>query len=274
MTPAVGISARIRRPGQLAVGGAVVLVVVALGLLAPLLASHDPLEQISGANLLPPGADHLLGTDELNRDVFSRVLYGVRTTLLVLVTAVPIGAAVGIAIGLLAAVSGIADTVSARVFDVVLAFPAVILAITVAAIRGPGTATVIIAIAITEIPIFGRLARNEATRVIAAPYVESARLSGASTWWTLRTHVLPNAIEPLVVQFALSLSLAVFVESAMSFIGVGVRPPDPSLGSILADGVYAWDVNPGHPLGPLVMIALLSLGFLLIAQGLGRRRRD
>lgn len=260
-------------PGQLIAGLILVGIVVIPALLLPLFPIRNPLEQVTGANLLPPSLDHPLGTDELNRDIFSRVIHGARTTLLVLVISVPIGALIGTIIGLAAATNRFVHAISARVFDVILAFPAIILAITVTAIRGPGISTVIIAIALCEIPVFGRLVRNEAVRALHQPYVESAQLAGASTRWTVTRHVLPNSIEPTIVQLALSLSLAVFVESAMSFIGVGVRPPEPSLGSILAEGVYTWDVNPGYPLGPLVIIATLSLGFLLIAQGLGGRRR-
>ncbi|SIS22742.1 ABC transporter permease [Williamsia sterculiae] len=264
---------RRRIPVTLVVGLVLIAVVVACGLLAPVLAGHDPLRQVPGENLLSPSGSHPLGTDELDRDVFARVLYGIRTTLTVLVIAIPIGAVVGTLLGLLAASGRIADTVTSRAFDVVFAFPAIILGITVTALRGPGIATVIIAIAITEIPLFGRVMRASALRVRTQPYVESARLAGASKVRIVRSHVLPNAVEPLIVQIALSLSLAVFVESAMSFIGVGVRPPRPSLGSTLAEAVYNWDVNPGYPLGPLVTIVALSLGFLLIAQGVGEVRR-
>lgn len=254
---------------SLVAGLAMVGVVVVLGLAASLLTSYDPLQQIVGANLLPPSSSHLLGTDELNRDVWSRVLYGIRTTLTVLIISVPIGAVIGIVLGLLSMSNRVLDTISARAFDVILAFPALILAITVTAIRGPGITTVIIAIAITEIPVFGRITRSAALRVAEQPYVESARIVGGSNLWVLRQHILPNSTEPLVVQLALSLSLAVFIESAMSFIGVGVRPPQPSLGSILAEAVYSWDVNAGYALGPLIAIVVLSLGFLLIAQGFG-----
>lgn len=265
---------RARRPTTTTLLGlGLVGLVVLAGVVGPWVISGDPLAQIAGQYLRPPSTAHLLGTDELDRDVLARTLAGVRTTLLIAIVAVPIGAIVGITLGLLSTTSRWTDLLVARVFDVVLAFPAVILAIAVAAVRGPGPVTVIAAVAITEIPLFGRLARTAAMRVLAQPYVESARLAGASPTRILRDHVVPNSAEPLLVQAALSLSLAVFVESALSFLGVGVRPPQPSLGSMLAGGVYSWDANPAYPLGPAVVIVALSLGFLLIARGIGGTRR-
>ena len=122
--------------------------------------------------------------------------------------------------------------------------------------------------------IFGRMVRGQVLAVRELPYVESAQVIGAGPWWVLRTHVLPNALEPLGVQVALSMSVAVFVESAMSFVGIGVRPPEPSLGSIIADAVPNLDANPAFAIGPLAVVAALVLGFLLVAQALGRARRS
>jgi len=261
-------------PSALVTGLALVSIVVLLGVAAPLLTEYGPTRQVPGANLLTPGPAHPLGTDELDRDVLSRVLYGIRTSLTVLVVAVPIGALTGVVVGLAAASNRVLDTVTSRVFDVVLAFPALILAIAVTAVRGPGIVTVMIAISIAEVPVFGRIARGEALRIGGSAYVESSRLVGGSPIWILARHVLPNSLEPLTVQAALSLSLAVFIESGMSFVGVGVRPPQPSLGSVLATAIDNWAANPAYALGPLVAITVLCLGFLLIAQGFGRCRRE
>lgn len=255
--------------------GLIIIAVIALaGIFAPLLAPYDPLEQISGANLLSANADHWLGTDQVNRDVFSRVLYGIRVNLLIAFIAVPIGAVVGGLIGLVSTLHPAADTAAQRVFDVVLAFPALILAITLAAIIGPGAFTVGVVIVLAELPIFGRLIRTSVLKVREQPFVEAAEVIGAGRLWILRTHVLPNSLEPIGVQVALSLSLAVFVESAMSFIGIGVRPPEPSLGSIISDSIPNLDINAAFAVGPLVVVAGLVLGFLLIAQGIGRERRS
>lgn len=260
--------------GQGLAGVIVVGVIAASGIFAPLLAPFDPLEQISGANLLGPSSTHWLGTDQVNRDVLSRVLYGIRVDLVIAFVAVPIGAVVGGLIGLLSTLHPAADTAAQRVFDVVLAFPALILAITLAAIIGPGAFTVGVVIVLAEVPIFGRLVRTSVLRVREQPYVEAAEVIGAGRVWILRMHVLPNSLEAVGVQVALSLSLAVFVESAMSFIGIGVRPPEPSLGSIISESIPNLDVNAAFAVGPLVVVAALALAFLLVAQGIGRERRS
>ncbi len=262
-----------KAPRTLVVGSVILAVIVVAGLAAPLLAPFDPLRQIPGANLLPPGREHLLGTDELNRDVLSRVLYGVRTSLIVILSAVPLAALVGVVLGLASTANRVADTLLARISDVVLAFPALILAILLTALRGPGTATVILAIAIAEAPVFLRLTRAEVLRLRGAAFAESARIAGASPGTVLTKHVLPNALEPLGVQLALALSLGVFVESGLSFVGVGVRPPTPSLGSVLAGAVHNWDANAAYAWGPLVAIVALSLALLLVARGFAGWRR-
>lgn len=259
--------------GQGLAGVLLVVVVGVAGLLAPWLAPFDPNQQISGANLLGPSAEHWFGTDTVNRDVFSRVLHGIRINLQIIFIAVPIGAILGSLLGLVSTMHSAVDVVAQRVFDVVLAFPALILAIALAAIVGPGALTVGIVIVVAEIPVFGRNVRTQVLRIRELPFVEASEVIGASRWFTLRTHVLPNAMEPLAIQLALSMSVAVFVESAMSFIGIGVRPPEPSLGSIVADAVPNLDINAAFAIGPLVVIAALVLGFLLIAQALGSARR-
>jgi peptide/nickel transport system permease protein len=259
--------------GQGLVGVLLVAVVAVAGLLAPWLTSFGPNEQIAGANLLGPSAEHWLGTDHLNRDLLTRVLAAIRINLIIVFVAVPVGAAIGALAGLLSSVHPAADVVTQRVFDVILAFPALILAIMLAAIIGPGVSTVVLVIIAAEIPIFGRLIRTAILKVREQPYVEAAEVIGAGNWWILRKHVFPNAAEPLGVQIALSMSVAVFVESAMSFIGIGVRPPDPSLGSIISESIPNLDINAAFAIGPLVVVAALVLGFLLIAQALGRARR-
>lgn len=262
------------KPSRTLVGGlALLAVLLLLGLAAPLLAPEDPLRQIPGANLLPPGGGHPLGTDDLNRDILSRVLFGIRTSLLVIFSAVPLAAVLGVALGLASTTNRVVDTLLARISDVVLAFPALILAILLTALRGPGTVTVVLAIAVAETPVFLRLTRAEVLRLRGTAYAEAARVAGASTGTVLTKHVLPNALEPLAVQVALALSLGVFVESGLSFVGVGVRPPTPSLGSVLAGAVNNWDANAAYAWGPLLAIVALSLALLLTARGFAEVRR-
>ncbi|WP_329412914.1 ABC transporter permease [Nocardia vinacea] len=261
------------RSGQGLLGLSLVVVIALAGILAGVLALYDPIVQIPGANLLGPSGDHWLGTDHLNRDVFARVLYGIRIDLIIVFVAVPLGALAGALAGLLASSNPVADVVAQRIFDVILAFPSLIFAIALAAITGPGIHAVIAVIIAVEIPVFGRQIRTAILQVREQPFVEAAEVIGAGSWWNLRKHVLPNVVEPLSVQLALSMSVAVFVEGAMSFIGIGVRPPDPSLGSIIAESISNLDANAAFAIGPLVVVAGLTLGFLLIAQALGRARR-
>ncbi|MFW0786034.1 ABC transporter permease [Gordonia sp. CPCC 206044] len=256
------------------IGTVLILLVVLLGTLGPLLTPFGADEQIDGAYLLGPSADHWLGTDDVNRDLVTRVLYGIRIDLLIIFIAVPIGAMLGTLIGLSSVAHPASDVIAQRAFDIILAFPALILGITLTAILGPGAVTVGIVIAIAEIPVFGRLTRTAVLRIREMPYVEAARVSGASTSRVLLRHVLPNSLEALAVQFALSLSLAVFIEGGLSYLGIGVNAPTPSLGSILAAGNGYLETNPWFSIGPLLVISALVLGFYLVAQSISRDRRN
>ena len=261
------------RHGRGLVGLVLVGIVVALGVLAPLLAPYSPTEQIKDANLIGPGSEHWLGTDEVNRDVLSRTLYGIRADLVVVFAAVPLGAALGVLIGLVTSWWRITDVIAQRVFDVLLAFPALILGILLSAFLGPGLSTVGVVIVAIELPVFGRLVRTSLRTVREMPFVEASQVVGASPWWVLRRHVLPNSLEPLTVQLAVSMSVAVFIEGAMSFLGLGVRPPQPSLGSLIKDGVRLMYDAPFFAVGPLALVVALVLGLLLISQSLSEARR-
>ena len=246
---------------------------VALGVLGPLLAPYGSNEQIPGANLLGPGGRHWLGTDELNRDIWSRTLNGIRVDLVVVFAAVPIGAALGVLLGLVTSWWSVTDVIAQRAFDLLLAFPALILGILVTAFRGPGVVTVAVVIIAVELPVFGRLIRTSVRTVREMPFVEAAQVVGARPGWVLRKHVLPNSLEPLTVQLAVSMSVAVFIEGAMSFLGLGVRPPEPSLGSLIKDGVRLMHDAPFFAVGPLAVVVALVLGLLLISQSLAEARR-
>lgn len=275
--PAAGTGRRSPFTGLLHGRGLVGLILLALlvlaGVAAPLLAPYPPNLQLDDANLLQPSLHHLLGTDYVNRDVFSRTLYGLRTDLIIVFIAVPIGAVLGTVLALAGTVNGAVDVALQRMFDIVLAFPALILAIGLAAVTGTGIQTVIAVIAIVETPIFGRMLRSSILRVRSLPFVEAAETIGAGRIWVLRRHVLPNAAEPIGVQLAVSLSVGVFVESAMSFLGIGVQPPAPSLGSLISDGINYADNNVAFVLGPLAAVIILVLSLQLLAQALGSARR-
>ena len=259
--------------GRGLVGLVLVGIVVVLGFAAPLLAPYSPDEQIPGANLLGPSSTHWLGTDEVNRDVFSRMVHGIRVDLLVVFLAVPLGAILGSLVGLVTSWWRITDVLTQRVFDVILAFPSLILAIALSAFLGPGLWTVVIVIVAAELPVFGRLVRTSLRTVREMPFVEAAEVVGAGPLWVLRRHVLPNSLEPLTIQLAVSMSVAVFIEGAMSFLGLGVRPPAASLGSLIRDGVRTMYDAPFFAVGPLLVVVALVLGLLLISQALAESRR-
>ncbi len=256
------------------VGTVLVLAVIGIGVFGPLFASYAPDQQIDGAYLLAPSTDHWLGTDDVNRDVLSRVLSGIRVDLTLIAVAVPAGAVIGTLIGLLGVSIARADGLVQRVFDVILAFPALILGIALVAVLGPGAVTVGIVIAVAEIPVFGRLVRTSVLRIREQPYVEAARVSGAGTGRIVFRHVLPNSVEALGVQFALSLSLGVFISGALSYLGIGVVPPTPSLGGLLAAGNGYLETNPWISIGPLIVVSALVLGLYLIAQSISSDRRS
>ncbi|MFB6888094.1 ABC transporter permease [Kitasatospora sp. NPDC056327] len=250
-------------------GLALVGAVALAGLLAPLLTGHDPDAQGPLA-LAGPSAEHPFGTDDLGRDLFSRVLHGIATDLALIFGAVPVGALLGSALALLAASHRWADVAVQRAFDLVLAFPGLILALAITAVLGPGRWPVFLVIALAEIPLFGRQLRSGILVQREREYALAARVGGASRFRVLLRHVLPNAVDPLIVQTAVALSVGVFIEGAMSFLGLGVRPPEPTLGSILSQSVGYLSTHPTFAAAPLAATTALVLGFTLIAEALNR----
>lgn len=269
--------ARDRRPGRLralrspglAVGLVLVVVLLAAGLFAPLVAPYSPTAQGPDA-LIGPSAAHLLGTDEFGRDLLSRMLYGLRYDLLASLVAVPIGAAVGIVIGLATGLARWLDTVTQRVFDVLLSFTALIMGVTIAAITGAGVFAILLTVGLVNVPLFGRLTRSSVMSQRQRDYVVAAAVVGNGPVRVLVRHVLPNSLSSLIVQAALSMSTAVFIEGSMSFVGIGVRPPAPSLGSLLQGSTNFLSQNPWYAIGPMIAVVLLVVGFQLIADGLTR----
>ncbi|MDT0345926.1 ABC transporter permease [Streptomyces litchfieldiae] len=267
---------RARNPylnGLLSPRGITGLIIVGLlalaGLLAPALADFAPTAQSDQA-LHSPGGAHPLGTDEVGRDLFSRVLHGIRNDLAIILIAVPVAALAGSLLALLATASRAADAVVQRFFDLVLAFPGLILALAITAIMGPGFLPVVIVIALAETPGFGRVLRAGILVQREREYAVAARVGGAGRARVLIRHVLPNAVDPLIVQLAISLPVAVFIEGAMSFLGVGVRPPEPTLGSVLSQSMPYLSSHPWYAAAPLITVTGLVLGFTLIAEALNK----
>ena len=219
--------------------------------------------------LQAPSLTHWLGTDELGRDVLSRVLVAVQASMRIAVTSVALALVVGVAIGVLAGYrGGWLDTVLMRVVDVMFAFPVLLLALAVVAILGPGMTTTILAIGIVYTPIFARVARASTLGVRTEPYVRMSQAMGTGDGYILRRHILPNISGPLIVQTSLSLAFAILSEAALSFLGLGIQPPQPSLGRMIFDSqgfvTMAWwmAVFPG------AAIFVIVLAFNLFGDGL------
>jgi peptide/nickel transport system permease protein len=281
-TPAVAITvtrrgSRVRRleralGGRVALIGATLLLALAvLALLAPLIAPHDP-EQIDSARVLAgPDLSHPFGSDQLGRDVLSRVLFGLRTSLGVAIGSVALAMLVGIPLGLIAGYrGGWADSVIMRPVDLLLALPALLLAVSLIAILGEGSLVALVAIAIIYLPILARVVRSSAIVVRERPYVTAARARGATPLAVMTRHVLPNAIGPALVQATVLMGFAIQIEAALAFLGLGAQPPTPSLGLMLLDGYQVLQQAPWVDIFPGVAIALAVIAFFLIGDGLRR----
>jgi peptide/nickel transport system permease protein len=245
------------------------VVVLAAALFAPVLATHGPREQAILERFQGPSAQHLLGTDNFGRDVYSRILYGFRTSIAVAFGAVGIAAVLGSSIGLAAAYrGGWIDRLLMRSMDVLLAFPIILLAIAVLAVLGPGSVNTALAIGIVYLPIFARLARGPALTVLSWDYVAAARALGAGGLRIMGRHVLPNVMAPLLVQLTLSLSTAILVEASLSFLGLGTQPPTPSLGLMLSESRDYMLISGWTSFFSGLAILIASLGFNLFGDGL------
>lgn len=251
------------------VGATIILVLVVVALFGRALAPYDPLGMDFGALFAPPSLAHPFGTDEFGRDIFSRILFGARISLQVALIAVGISGSVGVLLGLMAGfLGGWVDELIMRVMDVLFAFPAVLLAITVMAILGRGVGNAMIAIAIVYVPIFARVTRGGVISVRGREYVTAARALGKSPAGIMARHVLPNALGPIIVQTSLSLAFAILAEAALSFFGLGAQPPEPSWGRMLAEGRGFLRQAPWMGIFPGLAIMLSVMGFNFLGDGL------
>jgi peptide/nickel transport system permease protein len=255
---------------RLSLFGLIVLaVLVAAALFGSVLAPYDPTSVDVPNRLQAPSWDHLFGTDNLGRDVFSRVLVGAQVSLQVGFIAVGISLTAGVAIGLVAGFySGIADSILMRTMDVLFAFPAILLAIAVLAVLGPGITNAMIAIGIVFTPIFARITRASTLVVKEEMFIRAARSIGASDLRLLARHILPNILAPIIVQTSLSLAFAILAEAALSFLGLGVQPPDPAWGRMLAEGRDFIAQAPWMGIFPGVAIFVTVLAFNFVGDGL------
>jgi peptide/nickel transport system permease protein len=251
------------------VGLGFLAVLVLCAIFADTVAPYGPLQQTMTQRFNAPSAQHVLGTDDFGRDLLSRIIYGARISLQVGFVAVGIAGTLGILLGLVSGYfGGAVDNAIMRLMDVVLAFPAILLAVTIMALLGPSTTNVMIAIGVAYIPIFARIVRGSVLSIKPNEYVEAARAAGATETRTLWRHVLPGTSGPIIVQVSLALAFAILAEAALSFLGLGTQPPTPSWGSMLSFGRAYIQQAPWFTFFPGFAIFLTVLSLNLVGDGL------
>jgi peptide/nickel transport system permease protein len=258
----------LRRYPMVVVGAVLFALVVLITLAAPWLASHDPQEIDPIARLRPPSGEHLLGTDALGRDVWSRSIYGGRISLMVGVVVGLLASALGLAIGLVSGYSRLADAVVMRVMDGLMSIPAILLAIALMSVTRASILTVIIAITVVEIPRVVRLVRSVVLTLREQTYVEAAVIAGTRPGRIIVKHILPNTVAPLIVQTTYICAAAMLVESILSFLGAGTPPEVPSWGNIMAEGRTYFQIAPWLILSPGLLLGLTVLAINLVGDGL------
>jgi len=283
--PVAAPARRVRWLGRhrsIVIGGTILALVVAVGVLAPVLGTTDPTRidpayrnRVPGTERTMRRADgqaiqftHWMGTDSLGRDIYSRVVYGARVSLIVGVSVGLISAAIGLAVGMVSGYIRWLDAIVMRIMDGLMAVPAILLAIALVSLASAGLRTVIIAIVIPEIPRVVRLVRSVVLSIREEPYVEAAVALGAPTPMLLAHHVLPNTIAPLVVQATFVCASAILVEAILSFLGVGIPPETPTWGNIMAEGRALFRIFPHNILFPSIFLALTVLAVNMLGDGL------
>ncbi len=257
----------IRRPAAL-VGGGIVLAFVLMAIAAPLIAPYEPNANDWMAIRQAPSAAHWFGTDDLGRDVLSRIIYGARASIAAGVVAIVVAVLLGVPLGLVAGYfGGLVDMVISRLADAFLAMPFLVLAIALAAFLGPSLENAMIAIGLSATPIFVRLARGETLVVCAEEFIAAARSQGIGPVAIMTGHVLPNILPPVIVQASLTMAIAVLAEASLAFLGLGQVPPDPSWGSMLDVARQFLGEAPWMAIWPGAAIILIVIGFNLLGDG-------
>jgi peptide/nickel transport system permease protein len=247
----------------------IILILALVAIFCPLLTPYTYHSISYNAILAPPSHTHIFGTDGLGRDIYTRVIYSYRVSLVVAFAAVALALAIGVPIGIIAGyLGGAVDLFISRMIDILLAFPAILLAISLIAMLGQNEQVIIIAIGVIYVPILTRVLRASVLEVRSTAYVEGARARGAGQIRIMLRHVLPNSIGPTLIQAALLGAFAIQVEAALSFLGLGVQPPTPSLGYMLQENRQYITQSPWGTLFPCIGIAIAVLAFNLIGSGL------
>lgn len=253
------------------ISGIVLLIIVLMSVFAPLVTLHDPIQLDTSIRLKPPSAEYILGTDGYGRDIYARIVYGSRISLMVGAGTVIVSLLFGVIIGVLCGYFRWVDAVLMRVMDGLMAIPGVLLAIALVAISGGTVTTVLIAIAVPEIPRVARMVRGVIMGVRNEPYVEAASVLGTNMWNMVWRHMLPNTVAPLIVQGTYIFASAIMTESILSFLGAGVPPEVPSWGNMMADGRLFFLLKPELIFFPGVMVSLTVLSVNMLGDVLRDR---
>jgi peptide/nickel transport system permease protein len=250
-------------------GSIVVSIVVICALFSPILAPYPPNKIDSINMLMPPSATHPMGTDDIGRDILSRIIFGARISMIVGVISIGIAMLLGVPLGLISGFyGGRADSIIMRVMDVLLSFPALVLALFIMAVLGPSAVNAMIAIGIVYTPNFARLTRANVLSIREMTFVEAARSIGFSQWHIMFREILPNALAPLIVQASLGVAYAILMEAALGFLGLGVQPPTASWGSMLSEGRVLLKIAPWYSTFPGLAIFFTVLALNLFGDGL------
>jgi ABC-type dipeptide/oligopeptide/nickel transport system permease subunit len=257
-----------RNPVALAGGGVVVLLIL-VAILAPYIAPYDPLHQDLANSMAGPSMTHLAGTDVHGRDIFSRIIYGTRISLRIGFLGMLLGCVVGVVLGLVSGYyGGRLDTLIMRLLDVQLAFPGLLVAICIIAIIGPGLENVILAVGIFSVPLFARVTRGQVLTLKEQEFILAARMMGAQDGRIMLTHLLPNAVAPILVLCTLRIATAILTAASLSFLGLGAQPPIPEWGAMLSDGRAYLSIAPHVATTPGLAILITVLAFNLLGDGL------
>jgi len=247
----------------------VLLVIFTCALFADQIAPYDPTLQDYASMLDPPSSTHLLGTDDLGRDVFSRLIHGASASVYAAVLAVSVATVLGVPVGLIAGYAGgWIDQIISRILDTFLSFPAIVLAIAVTGVLGIGLTNAMLSVGIVFAPQLARLVRARALVLKQELYVEASQCFGASSGWILMRHILPNAIQPVLVQITLLMAVGLLAEASLSFLGLGMQPPDPSWGSMIARAYVYAQIAPAQMYAPGIAILITALAFNTVGESL------
>lgn len=260
---------RLLRSSAGVTGLSIVILVTLAAIFAPYIAPYDPLELNPPVRLQGPSAEHWLGTDQYGRDTLSRIIYGGRLSLAISLVSITVAASLGMLLGLLGGFyRGVTDVIVMRITDILLSFPAMLLAIALMAFFGSGFVNLALAIGLVYTGPFARVARAAVLSVREELFVEASRASGSSDARTLILTVLPNALAPLIIEVTLRLAYAILIEASLSFLGLGTPPPAPSWGQMIADNYRYLKLTPWPTIAPGFAIMVIVLGFNLLGDGL------